>query len=80
MSLLKLPTMKPIIAYNYLYYKNSFILSQLKSYPIIQLTLIAFFALLSYFTLSASRRAEQNQVWVGMSKETAHQLGTLFHR
>ncbi len=62
--------------YNYLYYKNSFILSQLKSYPIIQLALIAFFALLSYFTLSASRRAEQNQVWVGMSKETAHQLGT----
>ncbi len=62
--------------FNYLYYKNSFILSQLKSYPIIQLTLIAFFALLSYFTLSASRRAEQNQVWVGMSKETAHQLGT----
>lgn len=73
---IKIPYDETNNRYNYLYYKNSFILSQLKSYPIIQLTLIAFFALLSYFTLSASRRAEQNQVWVGMSKETAHQLGT----
>lgn len=73
---IKIPYDETNNRFNYLYYKNSFILSQLKSYPIIQLTLIAFFALLSYFTLSASRRAEQNQVWVGMSKETAHQLGT----
>ncbi|MCX6186860.1 MAG: HAMP domain-containing sensor histidine kinase [Bacteroidetes bacterium] len=73
---IKIPYDETNKRYNYLYYKNSFILSQLKSYPIIQLALIAFFALLSYFTLSASRRAEQNQVWVGMSKETAHQLGT----
>lgn len=63
-------------AYNLLYYKNSTILSQLKSYPFIQLGLIGFFALLSYLALSSSRKAEQNQVWVGMSKETAHQLGT----
>ncbi len=62
--------------YNYLYYKNSYILTALKTYPFIQLSLIAFFALMSYFALSNSRRAEQNQVWVGMSKETAHQLGT----
>jgi signal transduction histidine kinase len=62
--------------YNYLYYKNSFILTALKTYPFIQLSLIGFFALMSYFALSNSRRAEQNQVWVGMSKETAHQLGT----
>ncbi|MDZ4669181.1 MAG: HAMP domain-containing sensor histidine kinase, partial [bacterium] len=62
--------------YNYLYYKNSFILTALKTYPFIQLSLIGFFALMSYFALSSSRRAEQNQVWVGMSKETAHQLGT----
>ncbi len=62
--------------YNYLYYKNSYILSQLKTYPFIQLGLIAFFAIMSYLALSSSRRAEQNQVWVGMSKETAHQLGT----
>lgn len=62
--------------YNYLYYKNSFILSQLKTYPIVQLLLIGLFAILAYLALSSSRKAEQNQVWVGMSKETAHQLGT----
>jgi signal transduction histidine kinase len=62
--------------YNLLYYKNSFILTQLKAYPAIQLALISFFAIMSYLALSSSRRAEQNQVWVGMSKETAHQLGT----
>jgi hypothetical protein len=54
--------------FNYLYYKNSYILTALKTYPFIQLSLIAFFALMSYFALSSSRRAEQNQVWVGMSK------------
>lgn len=62
--------------YNLLYYKNSVILTQLKAYPAIQLALISFFAIMSYLALSSSRRAEQNQVWVGMSKETAHQLGT----
>ena len=62
--------------YNYLYYKNSIILTQLKEYPYYQLTIIAIFILISYFAFSASRKAEQNQVWVGMSKETAHQLGT----
>jgi len=62
--------------YNYLYYKNSTILVSLKRYPFIQLALIAFFAIMSYLALSSSRKAEQNQVWVGMSKETAHQLGT----
>ncbi len=62
--------------YNLLYYKNSTVLTQLKAYPLIQLGLIGFFAIMSYLALSSSRRAEQNQVWVGMSKETAHQLGT----
>jgi len=62
--------------YNLLYYKNSIVLTQLKAYPAIQLALIGFFAIMSYLALSSSRRAEQNQVWVGMSKETAHQLGT----
>ena len=62
--------------YNLLYYKNSIVLTQLKAYPAIQLALISFFAIMSYLALSSSRRAEQNQVWVGMSKETAHQLGT----
>lgn len=62
--------------YNYLYYKNSLILTQLKEYPYYQLSMIAVFILVAYLAFSFSRRAEQNQVWVGMSKETAHQLGT----
>ena len=45
-------------------------------YPYVQLTVIALFILVSYLAFSASRNAEQNQVWVGMAKETAHQLGT----
>lgn len=62
--------------YNYLYYKNSIILTQLKEYPYYQLTVIALFILVAYLAFSSSRKAEQNRVWVGMSKETAHQLGT----
>lgn len=61
---------------HYLYYKNSFILSKLKYYPYYQLSIIALFLLVSYGAFSYSRKNEQNQVWVGMSKETAHQLGT----
>ncbi|OFX42463.1 MAG: histidine kinase [Bacteroidetes bacterium GWA2_30_7] len=60
----------------YIYYKDSLILTQLFYYPFIQLAVIFLFILVAYFAFSASRRAEQNQVWVGMSKETAHQLGT----
>ncbi|MES2778908.1 MAG: HAMP domain-containing sensor histidine kinase [Bacteroidota bacterium] len=62
--------------YNYLHYKNSIILTQLKRYPYYQLTVIGIFIIVAYLAFSSSRRAEQNQVWVGMSKETAHQLGT----
>lgn len=62
--------------YNYLYYKNSVILTQLKNYPYYQLSIIAIFILVAYLAFSYSRKSEQNQVWVGMSKETAHQLGT----
>lgn len=61
---------------NYIYYKDSILLNQLFYYPFIQLGVIFLFILVSYFAFSASRKAEQNQVWVGMSKETAHQLGT----
>lgn len=62
--------------YNYVYYKNSIILTQLKQYPYYQLSVIALFILLAYLAFNYSRKSEQNQVWVGMSKETAHQLGT----
>ena len=59
-----------------LYYDDSNLIKQLALYPYIQLGLIFFLALLAYFVFSISKKAEQDQVWVGMSKETAHQLGT----
>ena len=62
--------------YNLIYYKDSIILKMLIYYPYIQLGIIIFFILVSYLAFRSSRKAEQNQVWVGMSKETAHQLGT----
>ena len=61
---------------NYIFYNESTILTKLRFYPYIQLTVIIFFIVISYLAFSMSRKAEQNQVWVGMSKETAHQLGT----
>jgi len=60
----------------YLYYKNTRLLSLLQYFPFVQLSLITIFLIVGYFGFSSARRAEQNQVWVGMSKETAHQLGT----
>jgi hypothetical protein len=45
-------------------------------YPFIQITVVIFFIVISYLAFSSSRRAEENQLWAGMSKETAHQLGT----
>jgi len=60
----------------YLYYGNSTMLTKLIIYPYVQLGVILLFILVSYFAFSTSRKAEQNQVWVGLSKETAHQLGT----
>lgn len=59
-----------------LYYKNSFLLSQLIAYPYIQLSVIAIFGFIAYLAFNYSRAAEQNRVWVGLAKETAHQLGT----
>jgi hypothetical protein len=59
-----------------LYYDDSSLLKQLALYPFIQLGLIFFLVLLAYLVFSFTKKAEQDQVWVGMSKETAHQLGT----
>ena len=59
-----------------LYYSKSIILIKLTYYPYVQLGVILLFIAVSYFAFSYSRKAEQNQVWVGLSKETAHQLGT----
>ncbi|MFN5251994.1 MAG: sensor histidine kinase [Bacteroidota bacterium] len=58
------------------YYGESTVLRQLRYYPYVVLTVMALFMMVSYFAFSFSRRAEQNQVWVGLAKETAHQLGT----
>lgn len=58
------------------YYRNSDLLHELTAYPYIQLSVIAFLGFVAYLAFSYSRSAEQNQVWVGMAKETAHQLGT----
>lgn len=60
----------------YLYYRESNILRNLRFYPMVQLFVIMVFIVVAYFAFHATQRAEQNQVWVGMSKETAHQLGT----
>ncbi len=60
----------------YLYYRDSILLENLKYYPVIQFAVIFLFILVAYLAFNSSKNAEQNQVWVGMSKETAHQLGT----
>lgn len=61
---------------NIIYYMESPQLQQLRYYPVFQFVVIGMFLLVAYLLFSTSRRAEQNNVWVGMAKETAHQLGT----
>ncbi len=58
------------------YYDDSYTLKQLQVYPYAQLIVISIFIALAFFALSSSQKAQQNKVWVGLSKETAHQLGT----
>lgn len=65
-----------IYGHKYIYYENSFLLSQLQYYPYIQLSVIAIFGVITFLILNYLRRSEQNMVWVGLAKETAHQLGT----
>ena len=69
-----------VILTQYLYYKDSFILTQLRYYPLVQWIVIILFISLSYLTFSRSRKSEQNLVWAGMAKETAHQIGTPLSR
>lgn len=59
-----------------LYYEESILLQQLHYYPYVQVMVIIVFILLIYYMLYSRRISEQNRVWVGLSKETAHQLGT----
>ena len=60
----------------FIYYRNSELINQLKYYPIIQLAVIGLFIIMGYLAFNISRNAEQNRIWVGLAKETAHQLGT----
>ena len=60
----------------WIYYKDSALLYRLRYYPVYQLGFIGLFMFIAYFMFSASRRSEQNKVWAGMAKETAHQIGT----
>jgi hypothetical protein len=61
---------------NYIFYEDSFLLKQIKYYPFVQFAIIGMFLLIAYTLFSTARKSEQNQVWVGLAKETAHQLGT----
>lgn len=70
------PQTHEVFATQYIYYKNSFLLMQINAYPYIQLSVIAIFGFISFLAFNYSRAAEQNRVWVGLAKETAHQLGT----
>lgn len=61
---------------NYVYYQESRLVTQLQYFPYVQLVVIALFFGVAYFAFNASQKNEQNKVWVGLAKETAHQLGT----
>jgi Signal transduction histidine kinase len=62
--------------YQYVYYDDSTVLKRLQLFPYVQLGIVSVFIIVSFLALSSSKKAEQNKVWVGLSKETAHQLGT----
>ncbi len=66
---------KPFIADKY-YYGDSILLKQVKYYPLIQLLIVALFIFITLYSISTRNKSTQNQVWAGMAKETAHQLGT----
>lgn len=68
-------TLSPTIR-QFIYYDDSILIKELGYFPYIQLGVIALFILLSFLAFAGTKKAEQNQVWVGLSKETAHQLGT----
>lgn len=57
-------------------YDESLMLKRLAAYPLVQLGIVLIFVVVAIFALLSSKKAEQNKVWVGLSKETAHQLGT----
>ena len=77
-NFIKVESASPTSANDYqiVCYDDSLMLKRLAFYPYIQLTVVLIFVVIAIFALLTSKRAEQNRVWVGLSKETAHQLGT----
>ncbi|MBK8701694.1 MAG: HAMP domain-containing histidine kinase [Saprospiraceae bacterium] len=70
---------KPLMGSGYskeLYFFNSRLLDYIRYFPLLQIFLVGSFVALGYFLFNSSKKAEQNRVWAGMAKETAHQLGT----
>src|SRR5690242_10344634 len=65
----------PYVADKY-YYGDSKLLKQIRYYPIVQLLIVALFIFITFYAMSVRNKSTQNQVWAGMAKETAHQLGT----
>lgn len=61
---------------NYIFYRDSSTLIKLTYYPYVLISIIIFFIIVIYYAFSQARRAEQNRIWIGLAKETAHQLGT----
>src|SRR5664279_3766796 len=66
---------KPLLLNKY-YYGDSELLKQVRYYPIVQLLIVALFIIITLYAISSRNTSTQNQVWAGMAKETAHQLGT----
>jgi len=66
----------PVQGRRLIHYEDPFLLTQIRYYPIIQFLIIGLFILAAYVLLNVTRRSEQDRVWAGMAKETAHQLGT----
>jgi signal transduction histidine kinase len=64
------------IGRTYIFYRSSDLLLQMQFFPLFQILIITLFLLMAYLLFSYARRSEQNQVWAGMAKETAHQIGT----
>lgn len=67
---------KDPLIYNKYYYGDSLLLKQVRYYPVIQLLIVALFIFITLFAVATRNKSTQNQVWAGMAKETAHQLGT----
>jgi len=66
----------PEFGKSYIFYKNSALIDQIMYYPYVMIVIVGVFLLIGYMLFSTARKSEQNLVWIGMSKETAHQLGT----